>query len=269
MAPTWIIDGRGGFAGYEHGEGIVQRLTDSASKDEEALADMDMDAFTIGTTETGQPGDEYDVLLQVKGKWRMITWKKVSRAERAELPAGSSGTYYLAGSWNEWGLEEMHSDPSTPGLFTGEIRLPLAGSADFQIIRDMDWGQQFYPNPEAASLDDPDSVLGPDDLGYEFSWWRVEGRPGDKFSVHFQRSYATDGSEFRRVSWQLVDDDAALADAGERTAVLEAPALADTTQQPASAEEPPAVETAEQRTVTEDTIPAEAAEQPAESHSDR
>lgn len=230
LAPTWIIDGRGGLAGYEHGQGTIQRLTDEASKDEEALADMALDAFTLGTTEAGQPGDKYEVLLEVKGKWRMVTWRKAAAAEHAELPAGSTGTYFLAGSWNDWGLDEMHSDPSTPGLFTGEVQLPSEGMADFQVVRDMDWSQQFYPNPDAASLDDPDSVLGPDDLGYEFSWWRIEGSPGDRYSVHFLRSYDESGAESRRVSWELLGEVGALADVAER------PAAAEVAQQPAVAE---------------------------------
>jgi len=245
LAPTWMIDGRGGLAaGHERGEGIVQRLTAEGSKDEEALAGMDMDMLTISTTEVGLPGDKYEVLLEVKGKWRMVTWKKVSAAARAELPTGSSGAYFLGGSWSEWSLEEMRSDPSTPGLFTGEIQLPAIGAADFLVVRDMDWSQQFYPNPETASLEDPASVLGPDDLGYEFSRWRIEGRPGDRYSVHFLRSYDEAGVESRRVTWELQGEVGALADA---------------------ATQPPAAEAAEQPTATEAAAPA-GADVPEEPH---
>jgi len=245
MAPTWMIDGRGGVAGYEHGEGIVKRLTDGTSRDEEALADVGVDAFTLGTTEAGKPGDQYEVLLQVHGKWRMVTWQKASLAEGAEMPAGSTGSYYLAGTWNDWALEEMRSDPTTPGLFTGDIVLPPAGMVDFLIVRDKDWNQQLYPNVEVP-FDDPNSVLGPDDWGSDTSQWWLQGLAGERYHVHFQRSFDQDGAEFRRVTWEVADDAAALPDVAEEPPALEAAGPSEAGEQPPSAEAAPAVDTGEQ-----------------------
>mmetsp|Transcript_44051 Transcript_44051/g.136125 ORF Transcript_44051/g.136125 Transcript_44051/m.136125 type:complete len:1033 (+) Transcript_44051:64-3162(+) len=204
-APTWIIDGRGGLAGYERRPGALLSLTEQPGEGAEAL--VDAESLTLGTTEAGQPGDQYRVLLQVTGKWRMVTWEKLPALEQALPPLVPPGTYYLAGSWSDWALEEMHSDPSSPGLFTAEVRLPAEGIGDFQVVRDRDWSQVFYPNPDAA-MEEPDSVLGPDDLGFDLAW-RMEGAPGDTFQVRFQRTHEA-GVESRILLWQQAEQ---LADA--------------------------------------------------------
>jgi len=195
-APTWILDGRGGAAGYTKRPEAAGQAAEDAS--ETAVAPTDAAIPMVGTTEAGLPGDQYRVLLEVKGKWRMVSWKKLPLAEQASLPAVAAGTYYLLSSWGSGDLEEMQSDPSTPGLFTIQIQVPGHSGGDFQIVRDMDWGQVFYPNPE-ADVDGPDAILGPDAWREDLAW-HIEGGPGDAFNVQFRRTRER-GKESRSLTW--------------------------------------------------------------------
>eukprot|EP00415_Alexandrium_ostenfeldii_P003127 UN3127 len=95
----------------------------------------------------------------------------------------------------------MTQDPSTPGLFTAEIRLML-DIADFQIVRDKDWSQVFCPNPYS----DGDDILGPDTV-IQGQTWCIDGKAGDRYLIRFQRNYE-DGKEHRKVSWEKTGYDA-------------------------------------------------------------
>jgi len=192
-APTWVIDGREGLVNYPRPAEAVKSLKDQDGGEEGAIVAAETDAIMVGTTETGMPGDQFRVTLSVNGKWRMVSWEKLPGTK--EYP---EGTYYLYGSWSDWALQEMTKSDSTPGLYTMEVEL-LRGIGEFQVVRDKDWGQVFYPNPEAGEAE---TVLGPDEYA-GFLTWSLSGKPGDKFNIQFQRTIE-DGKEKKSVTWQKI-----------------------------------------------------------------
>mmetsp|Transcript_47748 Transcript_47748/g.147578 ORF Transcript_47748/g.147578 Transcript_47748/m.147578 type:complete len:1039 (-) Transcript_47748:168-3284(-) len=185
-SPSWMIDGRQELVQYPRPADAVKALKDEAGGGAEA------DSIMVGITEAGKAGDQYRVQLEIRGKWRMVSWEKLPTTSEHV----SRGKYYISASWRQWELEEMIEDPSTPGTYTIEAVL-YHGVGSFQIIRNEDWAETFYPNPSPGA---EDAVLGPDDMGGDLSW-TVEGKPGDRFNIQFQRTF--DGhKEMRKVSWQ-------------------------------------------------------------------
>merc|ERR1711879_747234 len=96
------------------------------------------------------------------------------------------GTYQIVGNFSDWIPQEMERDPSMPCLWTADVRL-FFDLTEFQIIMDQDWSQVFYPNSYATE-EGVDDILGPDDLAKGMTWC-ISGKPGDKYSVQFQRTF--------------------------------------------------------------------------------
>eukprot|EP00413_Alexandrium_margalefii_P046685 CAMPEP_0204606950 /NCGR_PEP_ID=MMETSP0661-20131031/59388_1 /ASSEMBLY_ACC=CAM_ASM_000606 /TAXON_ID=109239 /ORGANISM="Alexandrium margalefi, Strain AMGDE01CS-322" /LENGTH=1037 /DNA_ID=CAMNT_0051618313 /DNA_START=45 /DNA_END=3158 /DNA_ORIENTATION=+ len=183
-SPSWMIDGRQELVEYPRPADAVKALKD---KDE-----AEAENIMVGMTEAGKAGDQYRVQLEIKGKWRMVTWEKLPSTSSEDV---AKGKYYVSASWRNWELEEMVEDQVTPGTYTLEAML-FYGTGSFQIIRNEDWAEVFYPNPDTAAAE---TVMGPDDLGGDLSW-TIDGKAGDKFSIQFQRSFE-DGKDAKKVSW--------------------------------------------------------------------
>jgi hypothetical protein len=156
----------------------------------------------------GFPGAQYRVRLQVAGKWRTVVWERVSQGSpptslAARPPfsgAGRSGAsrYFVTGSFNYWGFQEMKS-ASSEGTFRTEVTVTRPGGADFQIVRNEDWMQVMYPSYDGAPGGD-EEILGPDDESMGTSW-HIAGKPGETFSIEFQRLADSSGSGQMKVCW--------------------------------------------------------------------
>lgn len=185
---NWMIDGRGELQLWEDGgEGSVR------------FAD---------TLDVGRPGDQYRVRLRVAGKWRTVTWEKLQvplLEDGATIPAFPSGRYFVTGSWNDWGLDEMTRDLSRPGNFHIDVKLSQDGS-EFQIVRNRDWNQTLYPRDFTAKGDGNTEVLGPDDMGGGLNWY-IEGRPGHVVRIELERIVDVD-TDVKKVSWQRLSEEA-------------------------------------------------------------
>jgi len=180
-APSWILDGRP----YGEGEGK--------------------------NSDEGKAGDKYLIKLEISGKYQMVTWEKLESApaiEDAGAVVGSTSAYYIAADWNDWILEPMDADASVPGLFVANVKLSLKTTqtaatlvakrgGEFQIVREKDWDQSFYPAIANAPSDV--EVFGPDDEGYGYNWL-LNGKNGDEYRIEFQRTFEGD-KEVRKVSW--------------------------------------------------------------------
>ncbi|CAE7828581.1 ANK1 [Symbiodinium sp. CCMP2592] len=106
-----------------------------AEGEPKALADIGL------PLDEGQPGDQYQVQLQVKGRFRSVTWERLDtrNVQRNGLPR-TMGRYFIAGSWNDWRPEEMMLEDEAVGRFTIKASLPK-GKQRFQILRNRDWRQ--------------------------------------------------------------------------------------------------------------------------------
>lgn len=179
---NWLIDGRGGAG-----------------------------PWVEATSDTGLPGDQYRVQLRVAGKWRTVTWQKLeSQPEQGRrLPAPApAASYYVAGSWCDWELVEMAPVVESPGLFRLDVALSGFGG-EFQIVRNLDWAQVFYPDCAAATLESDAKVWGPDDWGHGYNW-SIAGNPGDAVRIEFRRVVDADGGDARSVAWRRIGGGAAL-----------------------------------------------------------
>lgn len=162
------------------------------------------DEASAWARDAGVPGDEYEVKLLISGKYRALTWKRLA-PESGRALSGSrvlplatvAGKYYVTGSMNGWGFVEMTASREVPGLFFADVG-PIRGSADFQIIRNKDEQQVFYP-VKAGSESGVDGVLGPDFADQRLSW-RVSATYGSYVRIEFRRT-VTGSSDERSLSW--------------------------------------------------------------------
>jgi len=183
---SWLIDTR-------------PYLTFEASPEDDSRDALVPYAGNVSRQDFGQPGDRFRVRLSVKGKWRMVEWENLDKG-RLEAPAVArgTGTYQVAGSWSHSSLEEMQPVPDTQGLFAAEVMLLSWGVSTFQIFRNRDWEQAFYPDVPLA--DQGSGVIGPDEqIGHA---WAIDGGiPGQVYRIEFQRS-EEDGAEQKQVQWK-------------------------------------------------------------------
>mmetsp|Transcript_12769 Transcript_12769/g.38172 ORF Transcript_12769/g.38172 Transcript_12769/m.38172 type:complete len:410 (-) Transcript_12769:566-1795(-) len=157
------------------------------------------------STTAGSPGDRYHVRLRVAGQWRAVDWQRLGGPEaggRGRVQAAAD--YYLVGSWNDWEVEPhkpMVPDAEEEGVFYRDVCLTHFGLNEFQILRNGDWDQVFYPaEPRMTASHPGDPALGPDDCGDGLNW-ALDGSRGDLFRVRFSR-IRKDGIDTCSVSWE-------------------------------------------------------------------
>lgn len=201
-ACNWLLDGRPTVT-------YPSSYQDSYSTDSIALREVD-------TAFSGVPGDLYRIQLRVAGKWRTVIWEKVKddsgTAIRKTPPRGK---YCVSGSWSGWSLEEMEVEDAGKGLYVLEVCLLTKGDRHFQVVRNMDPGQVFYPAYEEArrvkssmyaSADDAEvggshaNVEGPDDQ-HDGRCWELNGEVGDVFRIEFRRSFEL-GVDLKEISFR-------------------------------------------------------------------
>jgi hypothetical protein len=189
---NWMIDGR------THGIlGASPAFPPVEGMPETSLAERDL--LAVSTRDRGTPGDTYEISLLVAGKYRAVTWAKVEQATEAQV---DDGEYYILSSWNDWQLAKM--TPSSDGAHTLDIAL-CDTATEFQIVRNQDWDQRFYPtfSTMASASWDEFEACGPDDDGHGKNWF-IKGEIGDVIRIEWQR-YVKDGVDVKHISWHKLD----------------------------------------------------------------
>jgi 3-oxoacyl-(acyl-carrier-protein) synthase len=198
---NWIIDGRGS----------VQEVWVPAPQAEETSTAISLrrerddmgNEFVLQqritpTADAGKPGDRYRVRLQTLGKWRAVNWTKLETlAINDKLVPTEAGKYFIVGSWGDWSFQEMSQDGD--GEFSFEVKL-LRHGAEFQIVRDMDWFQVFYPATPQGSGEE--YIVGPRDGGHGLNWF-IDGRVGESYRIQFSRKVVGDMDD-KKVSWARI-----------------------------------------------------------------
>eukprot|EP00747_Dinoflagellata_sp_TGD_P200834 gnl/TRDRNA2_/TRDRNA2_74266_c0_seq1.p1 gnl/TRDRNA2_/TRDRNA2_74266_c0~~gnl/TRDRNA2_/TRDRNA2_74266_c0_seq1.p1 ORF type:complete len:1041 (-),score=165.83 gnl/TRDRNA2_/TRDRNA2_74266_c0_seq1:127-3249(-) len=187
---NWIIDAR---------EQVVQTTTVATEGDAPEV-------LRLPTEDSGKPGQQYRIYLRINGKYRIVDWEKIKPSEEdewltepsAEAPRVPEGTYYVVGNWTEWQFEEMERDPSTPGKYTYKVTVDESRGMLFQIVRNRDWCQTFFPIQAFANDSGP--VVGPDDSPGDVNW-AITGRFGEVFEIVFTRVVKEDGEDKKAISW--------------------------------------------------------------------
>jgi len=166
---------------------------------EDALDEAQMPVVNLSASDGGRPGDRYRIRLHVRGRYKRLEWSKATGADALTLPgeAPYRHVYQIIGDHSYWTFAPMEPDGSEPGLYTAEIQL-LKERSNFQILRNGDWEQGFYP---AATSSEPGAeILGPDECGQGKNW-QIHGRLGDFFRVQFRRKIVN-GQDVRAISWE-------------------------------------------------------------------
>jgi hypothetical protein len=164
--------------------------------------DGDTRLVKVDTAEAGEPGDQYKIMLETNGKYRVVTWEKVfddqdglAVAIKGFVP---SSKYFLVGSITRWLSQEMDREDTERGtLFTCEVKLTSV-IEDFQIVVNEDMRLALYP--EEPGMMDAGPAQGPDELGNEHTW-ELAGRIGDTFKIVLERSVRS-GVMVSKVSWE-------------------------------------------------------------------
>jgi len=92
----------------------------------------------------------------------------------------------------------MEEQQGAKGVYAAEVHL-LKEKSNFQIFRDRDWDQGFYPGTEAGA---DAEILGPDGLGQGKNW-QMAGKVGDVFRVEFQRRVRRE-EDRRAIRWEWI-----------------------------------------------------------------
>eukprot|EP00931_Biecheleriopsis_adriatica_P009810 TRINITY_DN110897_c0_g1_i1.p1 TRINITY_DN110897_c0_g1~~TRINITY_DN110897_c0_g1_i1.p1 ORF type:complete len:557 (-),score=133.11 TRINITY_DN110897_c0_g1_i1:184-1653(-) len=148
----------------------------------------------------GKPGDMYRIRLHVHGEYKRLEWSK-ARGVDAVAPLGKRRfvhRYHIIGDHSYWDFQEMQELAKEKGVYTAEVRL-LKETSSFQIFRDGDFSQGFYPK-EVLEHGDSSEVLGPDEFGHGKNW-KITGKVGDVFRVTFKRRVRK-GEDQRSIGWE-------------------------------------------------------------------
>lgn len=140
----------------------------------------------------GQPGDKYRIRLYVQGGYKRLEWSKAKGTD-AVAPLGEKRfkhKFSVIGDHSHWFFNDMQEVET--GVYAAEVQI-LKSPSNFQIYRDRDFDQGFYP-------DEDDNILGPDDRGQGY-YWKLNGEVGDVFRITFHRRVRR-GEDKRSISWE-------------------------------------------------------------------
>eukprot|EP00930_Biecheleria_cincta_P001004 TRINITY_DN10217_c1_g2_i1.p1 TRINITY_DN10217_c1_g2~~TRINITY_DN10217_c1_g2_i1.p1 ORF type:complete len:1354 (-),score=214.96 TRINITY_DN10217_c1_g2_i1:54-4115(-) len=161
---------------------------DYVPKDLDKNATVDeMPTHVLNAGMEGKPGDKYRIRLHVRGKFLRLEWFKAKGVDAVPTLGQKKfeHKYHIIGDHSYWLFKEMQSKQK--GVYTAEVQL-LRTRSNFQVYRDADFEQGFYPvdDDAAAGCTESDQIIGPDGLGHGRNF-SIEGKVGDIFEVEFTR----------------------------------------------------------------------------------
>lgn len=126
------------------------------------------------------PGTVYRILFSCAGGVKQITWEALETIEEpvAEL---ENHTYYCIGTFNMWSMMPMRPVDGTDNAVECAFSMGPNCAEEFQIVRDKDLNQVFYPGIG-------NSICGPDAMEHgvqKGSKFLVRGRQLEKMKVQF------------------------------------------------------------------------------------
>lgn len=170
--------------------------------DKDATVD-EMPTHVLNAGMEGKPGDKYRIRLHVRGKLMRLEWSKAKGVDAVPTLGQRKfeHKYHIIGDHSYWLFKQMES--SLKGVYTAEVQL-LRTKTNFQIYRDADFDQGFYPvDDEAeAGCTESDQIVGPNGLGHGRNF-SIEGKVGDIYQVEFTRIVRKE-QEKRSMSYKLL-----------------------------------------------------------------
>lgn len=158
----------------------------------------------------GKPGEEVKVTLKISDG--QVSMKMHTKSGGTKTWGGDVGKdkakYYLTGNFCDWDFHPLEPVDENSKVYMAEIVLN-SFFAEFQISRDRDMAQVYYPeysHAESATS----APLGPS-ARTAGRCWLIKGEVGNRVqvTVNWQEPEPN-----KRVSWQLLEDAPALEDGG-------------------------------------------------------
>nr|AQS99256.1 type I polyketide synthase [Gambierdiscus excentricus] len=160
---------------------------------------------------TGRAGDVFEVRL--RRQWRngtdvrRVSWKRVFQVQLPEeqLAVASRPRFCIHGSWDDWAIHSMH--------WTGQcyqycVELGANGEENFDILRDGQHNEAFFPNCRWATTHKFHVIKGPA-LNVYSVFWTVGRHPADK-AVQGQKYkvelFVKDNFMPRKLQWSMVSE---------------------------------------------------------------
>jgi len=205
---SWIIDGRAPKRKED-----LKALTSSATLVDGAPGAKAIvpDSFDSNDNEESEAeiGDRYRVRLRVQGRWKMVDWERLPKEpdagdsvlERRRARARNEADFQLAGSWNLFEPQVLKPIPQTPGVYQGEVLIPVDGEHYFHFLRNADWGQVICPDLDRTREPGSARISRWDQLS-SFRHWSIRCSAGDVFRFTFQQAEL--GLNEMKVSWEKI-----------------------------------------------------------------
>merc|ERR1711862_290358 len=98
--------------------------------------------------------------------------QKLADVEKAPCVPGS---YYVVGAFTDWIPKEMSE---TSGVYSLNVEATY-GANEFQILRDADWSQVFYPDSQSGLVGGPEEA----EFSYGMYWYLPRNSIGKTFKI--------------------------------------------------------------------------------------
>jgi len=174
----------------EQNEGVVSR----------GLARMPL--ITLNQEDAARPRDKFRIRLHARGKYKRVEWSRIKASESDALavisdPEEYTHKYQIIGDHNYWTFQDMDIDETESGLYTKVVHM-LKDTTSFQVYRNGDWEQGFYPSKARGNT--KDEIIGPNGDGMGLNW-TIEGKVGDLVRVEFRRNIVN-GEDVKSIAWE-------------------------------------------------------------------
>jgi 3-oxoacyl-(acyl-carrier-protein) synthase len=169
-----------GIASKDMYELVLQKMIKAPAQDVTITGD-DWEEWEMGGPERdSKPGDTWEVEFDEDGA---VTYYK---KEKEMVDMGNS--YFLTGSFNDWGYDSLEADDAVVGLYYCTLTVGATGAEDFQVVADQEVNMTFYPEMPKCSIKSA-PLAGPAKTTKEYCWV-IRGAPGDTYRVEFYKSEA-------------------------------------------------------------------------------
>jgi len=124
-------------------------------------------------------GKVFQVEVQEDGK---AIWREVVTPP----PDFLGDRFYLSGTFNDWGMDDMAEDVAVPNLHSAEITIGATGEELFHVIANEDPGLAYYPRDTARCTRKVEPIVGPEEMDdKEECCWAIVANPGTRYRIEF------------------------------------------------------------------------------------
>merc|ERR1719271_1355351 len=158
-----------------------------------------MPLVQLNQEDAARPRDKFRIRLHARGKYKRVEWSRIKASDALEVisdPEEYTHKYQIIGDHNYWTFQDMDADETESGLYTKVVHM-LKDTTSFQVYRNGDWEQGFFPSKARGNT--KDEIIGPSGDGMGLNW-TIKGKVGDLVRVEFRRNIV-DGKDVKSIAW--------------------------------------------------------------------